>query len=149
MCASPLPSVYQAPIYLFNRSIPDDDKRQLLGQHIWKDILIKPTEGEKEHRSGVFYCVFSTIREVQKEGACEHHFGAGTRRSELSFIRLEADRLRSTLSIGLETGVRFLALFIGYLVHAEGSRVYIVSMINIQRPERFSDIPLVVSTMIR
>jgi len=75
-----------------NRTI-GDDKRKLLGQHIWKDILLKPSEGEKRHRSGIFFCVYNSIRDVQKEGTCERPCGVSTRRSDLSFIRLEANRL--------------------------------------------------------
>lgn len=52
----------------FNRTI-GDDKRKLLGQHTWKDILINPSDGEKGHRSGIFYCVYTNLRDVQKEGA--------------------------------------------------------------------------------
>lgn len=45
-----------------------EDRRKLLGQHTWKDILKNPSEGEKEHKSGIFHCVFNSIRDVQKEG---------------------------------------------------------------------------------
>ena len=75
-----------------NRTI-GDDRRKLLGQHVWKDILLKPSEGEMKHRSGIFYCVFRNIRDVQKEGTCERPRGVSMWRSELSFIRLEANRL--------------------------------------------------------
>lgn len=54
-------------LFCSNRAI-GDDKRKLLGQHVWKDILLNPSEGEKRHRSGIYYCVYQNIRDVQKEG---------------------------------------------------------------------------------
>ena len=44
------------------------------------------------------------------------------------------------LSTSLTTEISFLLLFIGYLVHAEEPRVYIVSIIDSQLLERCSDI---------
>jgi len=70
-----------------------DDRRKLLGQHIWKDILSKPSEGEKRHRSGIFYCVYNNVRDVQKEGTYRRPCEVSVWRSKLSFIRLEANRL--------------------------------------------------------
>lgn len=70
-----------------------DDKRKLLGQHTWKEILKNPSEGEKGQRSRIFYCVFNNIRDVQKEGAFEPPRRLSVRRSELLFFRLETKRL--------------------------------------------------------
>ena len=57
-----------------NRAI-GEDRRKLLGQHIWKDILLNPSEGEVRHKSGIFYCVFQNIRDVQKEGMSDRPYG--------------------------------------------------------------------------
>jgi len=66
-----------------NRAI-GDDRRKLLGKHIWKEFLLNPSEGEKGRASGVFYCVYQNIRDVQKEGACERSGGVSVRGPQLS-----------------------------------------------------------------
>lgn len=85
-----LPLTYS--IRFVNRAI-GDDKRKLLGQHTWKDILLNPSDGEKGHRSGIFYCIYNNLREVQKEGAFERCHGVSIRRSNLFLVRLEKNRL--------------------------------------------------------
>ena len=76
-----------------NRAI-GDDRRKLLGKHIWKDFLLNPSEGEKGRASGVFYCVFQNIRDVQKEGKRVNvlvRCGCGD--PNFRTLRLEANRL--------------------------------------------------------
>ena len=66
------------PIWIFclNREV---DKRKLLGQHDWKDILLNPSEEEKRHKSSIFDCVYDSVREVQEKGACERPCGVSMR----------------------------------------------------------------------
>jgi len=75
-----------------NRTI-GDDRRKLLGKHIWKEFLLNPSEEEKGCVSGVFYCVYQTIREVKKEGKCERIVKRACEEPSSRFLRLEENRL--------------------------------------------------------
>jgi len=41
---------------------------RLLGEHRWCEFLRKPNEQEKSQVSKVFYCTYSTGRQVEKNG---------------------------------------------------------------------------------
>ncbi|KAI0919209.1 hypothetical protein AcW1_003353 [Taiwanofungus camphoratus] len=49
-----------------NRNFPDFNN--LLGEHRWRNFLRKPSQDEEDRVSKVFYCTYSTGREVQKYG---------------------------------------------------------------------------------
>ena len=44
------------------------DWRRILGEHRWGEFLKKPTEGEKNLKSQIFFCRWSHSRELQKTG---------------------------------------------------------------------------------
>jgi hypothetical protein len=48
------------------RECPQLDR--LLGEHRWSEFLKKPAEQDKGQVSEVFYCTYSTGRQVQKNG---------------------------------------------------------------------------------
>jgi hypothetical protein len=45
-----------------------DGFRSLLGEHRWDEFLRNPTEEETGKVSQVFYCLYKSNREVQKDG---------------------------------------------------------------------------------
>lgn len=47
-----------------------DIGKLLLGEHRWAEMLREPTEDEKERTSRIYYSIYSTTREAQKDGAC-------------------------------------------------------------------------------
>ncbi|KAJ7119354.1 hypothetical protein C8R43DRAFT_86222 [Mycena crocata] len=49
-----------------NRNYPHPER--LLGEHRWSEFLKKPTEEEAGRVSQIFYCVYSTGRQAQKDG---------------------------------------------------------------------------------
>jgi len=48
------------------REYPHFDR--LLGEHRWSEFLREPSEQEKDQVTKVFYCTYSTGRQVQKNG---------------------------------------------------------------------------------
>lgn len=80
-----------------NRAI-GDDRRKLLGKHIWKEFLLNPSEGEKGRTSGVFYSIYQNIRDIQREGKRERLVKCACEEPNFCFLRLEANRLRSVLN---------------------------------------------------
>ena len=44
------------------------DIDRLLGEHRWKDFLRNPTDEESIRVSQVFYCLYKSGRDVQKNG---------------------------------------------------------------------------------
>ncbi|KAI5889932.1 uncharacterized protein SCHCODRAFT_02630420 [Schizophyllum commune H4-8] len=45
-----------------------DIGKLLLGEHRWSEMLREPTEDEKERTSRIYYSIYSTTREAQKDG---------------------------------------------------------------------------------
>ncbi|KAL1703951.1 hypothetical protein EV121DRAFT_270781 [Schizophyllum commune] len=45
-----------------------DIGKVLLGEHRWAEMLREPTEDEKERTSRIYYSIYSTTREAQKDG---------------------------------------------------------------------------------
>ena len=42
----------------------------LLGEHRWNEFLKNPSKEEMEKVTQVYYCVYNSGRQVQKNGAC-------------------------------------------------------------------------------
>lgn len=42
--------------------------KRLLGKHKWSEILTDPSPEERELESRVFFCVYSSARDVEKKG---------------------------------------------------------------------------------
>ncbi|TCD69395.1 hypothetical protein EIP91_007742 [Steccherinum ochraceum] len=72
MDSDPLLAVFHKPsapnmiIIEVDRSFNDWDS--LLGEHKWIDFLRSPSQEDKDKVSQIFYCTFSTGRQVQKHG---------------------------------------------------------------------------------
>jgi hypothetical protein len=45
-----------------------DGFERLLGEHRWSELLVNPNEEEKHRVSKIYYCTYSSGREVQKNG---------------------------------------------------------------------------------
>ena len=48
------------------RSYPDFGG--LLGEHKWNEFLKNPTDEEKDRLSQIFYCIYTSGRDAQKDG---------------------------------------------------------------------------------
>jgi hypothetical protein len=57
-----------AVIFAVDKTYPHPER--LLGEHRWKEFLLNPDKSEAELKSQIFYCTYSTEREVQKDGTC-------------------------------------------------------------------------------
>jgi hypothetical protein len=51
------------------RTCTSEDWRRLLGGHRWKEFLVSPSPDEEDRVSKIFYCQYTTGRQVQKTGA--------------------------------------------------------------------------------
>lgn len=54
------------------RECPELDR--LLGEHRWREFLKKSSKQEQDQVSKVFYCTYSTGRQVQKNGESSNLF---------------------------------------------------------------------------
>ncbi|KAF8711464.1 hypothetical protein AX14_013281 [Amanita brunnescens Koide BX004] len=69
--SGPLYALYYKPrvsavIFAVDKTYPHPER--LLGEHRWKEFLLNPDKSEAELKSQIFYCTYSTEREVQKDG---------------------------------------------------------------------------------
>ena len=55
-------------VFSVDKTYPHPER--LLGEHRWNEFLLNPDQFEVELKSQIFYCTYSTEREVQKDGAC-------------------------------------------------------------------------------
>lgn len=74
---------------LSHRTRPREEWRSLLGAHHWNEILISPTEHEKDKVSRVYFCMYNTGRQVQKNGRSRSRFVTSSKVKPI--FRLETD----------------------------------------------------------
>jgi hypothetical protein len=51
-----------------------DDFNRLLGEHRWNEFLKNPSAEERDKVTRVYYCVYNSGRQVQKNGVCHKLF---------------------------------------------------------------------------